>query len=67
VLYTSDGEVRQEYEVTLLARPIGGAPGPNAEASDVCWALGDLDQLDIHATMRRQIDCYLSGAYPHID
>jgi 8-oxo-dGTP pyrophosphatase MutT (NUDIX family) len=67
VAYT-DGEVRQEYEVTLLGRPTGGAPSANAEASDVRWAapaiLGD---LDIHPTMRRQINHYLAGSYPYID
>jgi len=26
----ADGEVRQEYEVTLLGRPVGGGPGANA-------------------------------------
>jgi 8-oxo-dGTP pyrophosphatase MutT (NUDIX family) len=64
----SDGEVRQEYEVTLLARPIGGKPTINDEASDVRWVPpADLDALDIHATMRRQIDHYLTGQYPHAD
>lgn len=67
VAYT-DGEVRQEYEVTLLARPVGGQPTSNDEASDVRWiAPGDLDSLDIHGTMRRQIDDYLNGRTPHVD
>ena len=67
VAYT-DGEVRQEYEVTLLARPIGGAPAVNEEASDVRWvAAADLGGYDIHPTMRRQIDDYLNGATPHVD
>ena len=67
VAYT-DGEVRQEYEVTLLARPIGGAPAVNEEASDVRWvAAADLGGYDIHPTMRRQIDDYLNGAAPHVD
>jgi 8-oxo-dGTP pyrophosphatase MutT (NUDIX family) len=64
----SDGEVRQEYEVTLLGRPVGGKPTINEEASDVRWvAPDDLGALDIHPTMRRQIDHYLTGQYPHID
>jgi 8-oxo-dGTP pyrophosphatase MutT (NUDIX family) len=67
VAYT-DGEVRQEYEVTLLGRPIGGAPTVNEEASDVRWVPpGELNSLDIHPTMRRQIDDYLSNQIPHID
>lgn len=67
VAYT-DGEVRQEYEVTLLARPVGGAPAANDEATDVRWFdPSELPTLDIHPTMRRQIDDYLTGAMPHID
>jgi 8-oxo-dGTP pyrophosphatase MutT (NUDIX family) len=67
VAYT-DGEVRQEYEVTLLGRPTGGAPHPSPEASDVCWAgPAVLDRLEVHPTMRRQIDHYLAGRFPHID
>ncbi len=67
VAYT-DGEVRQEYEVTLLARPVGGAPSANDEASDVGWFTPDeLGALDIHPTMRRQIADYLAGRLPHVD
>ncbi|RKR89170.1 ADP-ribose pyrophosphatase YjhB (NUDIX family) [Micromonospora pisi] len=67
VAYT-DGEVRQEYEVTLLARPIGGVPAANDEASEVGWFPPDeLAALDIHPTMRRQIVDYLDGRLPHVD
>ncbi|MEV4382770.1 NUDIX domain-containing protein [Streptosporangium sp. NPDC049644] len=67
VAYT-DGEVRQEYEVMLIARPAGGRPKANDEASDVRWvAPEDLPSLDIHPTQWRQLNDYLNGAYPHID
>ena len=67
VAYT-DGEIRQEYEVMLIARPVGGRPGANDEASDVRWVdPGDLHSLDIHPTQWRQINDYLEGAYPHVD
>jgi 8-oxo-dGTP pyrophosphatase MutT (NUDIX family) len=67
VEYT-DGEIRQEYEVTLIGRPIGGAPAANDEASDVRWIHpDDLDRFDIHETMRRQIDHYQQGRYPRTD
>ncbi|MFF5206492.1 NUDIX domain-containing protein [Streptosporangium sp. NPDC000396] len=67
VAYT-DGEVRQEYEVMLIARPIGGRPEVNDEASAVQWvAPEDLRALDIHPTQWRQLNDYLNGAYPHID
>lgn len=67
VAYT-DGEIRQEWELTLLGRPVGGTPTVNDEADDVRWVGADeLDGLDMHPTMRRQIDHYLSGSYPHVD
>lgn len=64
----SNGEVRQQYEVMLLARPVSGSPAANDEASAAGWfAPGELDGLDIHPTQRRQLRDYLSGAYPHVD
>lgn len=67
VAYT-DGEVRQEYEVTLLGRPVAGQPAANEEASDVAWIpVNSLDDVDIHPTMRRQIHHYLTGDHPHVD
>ncbi|GGU46064.1 NUDIX hydrolase [Nocardioides albus] len=66
--YLSDGEVRQEYEVTFIGRPVAGEPTVNDEASDVRWvAEAALDQYDIHPTMRRQIDDYLNQRYPVAD
>jgi 8-oxo-dGTP pyrophosphatase MutT (NUDIX family) len=63
-----DGEIRQEYEVILLARPVSGEPRINDEASEVRWvAPADLEMLDIHPTQRRQIACYLEKKYPHVD
>ena len=50
VAYT-DGEIRQEYEVILLGRPVSGIPAANDEASDVAWIKpDDLPALDIHPT-----------------
>jgi 8-oxo-dGTP pyrophosphatase MutT (NUDIX family) len=63
-----DGEIRQEFELILLAKPVGGDPAINDEASDVRWvAPADLGELDIHPTQRRQLDHYLNAAYPHVD
>jgi mutator protein MutT len=68
VEYTSNGEVRQEYEVTLLGEPVSGQPTANDEASDVRWiAPAELAAYDIHPTQRRQIDDYLAGRYPVVD
>ena len=67
VEYT-DGEVRQEFEITLIGRPLAGKPIENDEASEVAWFQpSELDQLDIHPTMRRQLNHYLAKDYPHID
>jgi 8-oxo-dGTP pyrophosphatase MutT (NUDIX family) len=67
VAYT-DGEVRQQYEVTLIGRPVGGRAVATDEASDAQWFEPDrLRTLDIHVTMRRQIDDYLHGRFPHVD
>jgi 8-oxo-dGTP pyrophosphatase MutT (NUDIX family) len=64
----SDGEVRQEYEVILLGRPVSGEPAVNDEASDVAWvAPGDLGVLDIHPTQWRQLRDYLDRSFPHVD
>jgi 8-oxo-dGTP pyrophosphatase MutT (NUDIX family) len=63
-----DGEIRQQYEVMLLARPVEGEPQVNDEASDVRWvAPSDLGELDIHPTQWRQLNDYLHGTYPHVD
>jgi 8-oxo-dGTP pyrophosphatase MutT (NUDIX family) len=68
VLYTSDGETRQEYEVILLGRPVSGEPTSNDEASAAGWFYAsELDGLDIHPTQWRQIRDYLGGTYPHVD
>ncbi|MEV6154057.1 NUDIX domain-containing protein [Nonomuraea sp. NPDC052129] len=67
VAYT-DGEVRQEYEVMLIARPVGGRPEANDEASDVRWVEpGELRMLDIHPTQWRQLNDYLEQRHSHVD
>jgi hypothetical protein len=37
VLYTSNGEARQEFSIVLTARPLSGQPTPSSESSDVPW------------------------------
>jgi 8-oxo-dGTP pyrophosphatase MutT (NUDIX family) len=67
VAYT-DGEIRQQYEVTLIGRPVGGSTEANEEASDVRWFdPAALDDVDIHLTMRKQISDYLQQRFPHAD
>jgi 8-oxo-dGTP pyrophosphatase MutT (NUDIX family) len=67
VAYT-DGEIRQEWELILLGRPVSGSPAVNDEASDVRWvAVADLENLDIHPTQWRQLRDWLNGSGPHVD
>lgn len=67
VAYT-DGEIRQEWELILLGRPVSGSPAVNDEASDVRWvAVADLESLDIHPTQWRQLRDWLDGSGPHVD
>ena len=66
VAYT-DGEIRQQYENTYIGRPLSGTPTANDEADGVRWVQpGDLDELDIHLSMRQQIRDYLNGTYPYL-
>jgi len=63
-----DGEIRQEYEVTFLARPLRGEPAINDEASDVGWfAAEEIAELDVHPSMQRQINAYASDKLPYLD
>jgi 8-oxo-dGTP pyrophosphatase MutT (NUDIX family) len=67
VAYT-DGEIRQEWELILLGRPVSGSPAVNDEASDVRWVTpADLEGLDIHPTQWRQLRDWLNGSGTHVD
>jgi len=62
------GEVRQEFEITLIGRPIAGEPTVNDEADAVRWFTRDqLAGLNIHPGMRRQLADYLKGVRAHVD
>ena len=63
-----DGEIRQEYEVIMLARPIAGVLTVNDEASEVRWVPPNiLVELDINPTQWRQLRDYFDQTYPHVD
>jgi ADP-ribose pyrophosphatase YjhB (NUDIX family) len=37
ILYTSNGEARQEFSIVLTGRPVGGDLTPSSESSEVRW------------------------------
>lgn len=62
VMAYDDGEVRQQFSLCFMARPIGGTPTPSSESREVLWVDPNrLDELDIHPSMRLRIDHALSG------
>ncbi|MFD4863698.1 NUDIX hydrolase [Streptomyces sp. NPDC058412] len=56
VMAYDDGEVRQQFSICFHARPIGGALRTSSESKEVRWvAPADLDELDIHPSMKLRI------------
>ena len=68
ILYTSNGEVRQEFSVVFTARPIGGEPTPSDESRQVHWVAPDaISSLTMDRSMRMRIEHYLAGnEKPHL-
>jgi ADP-ribose pyrophosphatase YjhB (NUDIX family) len=62
ILYTSDGEARQEFSIVLTARAIGGTPTPSSESTEVHWidAAQVTDRL-MDRSMRLRIERFLSS------
>ncbi len=60
ILYTSNGEVRQEFSILLTATATGGQPAPSSESSDARWVpAGELGQYVMDRSMRMRVDHYL--------
>jgi 8-oxo-dGTP pyrophosphatase MutT (NUDIX family) len=68
ILYTSDGEVRQEFSVVFTARPVGGIPTPSSESREVHWVAPEaVSGLTMDRSMRMRVERYLSGEKePHL-
>ncbi|MEU7899990.1 NUDIX domain-containing protein [Nonomuraea sp. NPDC049152] len=63
ILYTSNGEARQEFSLVLTARAVGGEPTPSDESREVRWVpRGEVAALKMDRSMRMRIERYLSGA-----
>ncbi|MEU9498740.1 NUDIX domain-containing protein [Streptomyces sp. NPDC048196] len=56
VMAYDDGEVRQQFSICFHARPVGGTLRTSSESKEVRWVPPtDLDELDIHPSMRLRI------------
>src|ERR1700735_509982 len=61
VLYTSNGEARQEFSIVLTARAVSGQPTPSSESSEVRWVPeAELRGYTMDRSMRIRINNFLS-------
>lgn len=60
-----DGEVRQEFSVCFLARPLAGRLAVSAESTDVGWfELREIDDLPMVPSIRKRVNDWRSGDMP---
>ncbi len=60
VVEYADGEVRQQFSVCLVGRPVSGALSPSDEITEVGYFDPDqIAHLDVHPSIRLRIDHYL--------
>src|SRR5262249_28631780 len=60
ILYTTDGEVRQEFSIVFTAWPVGGELRPSSESSEPQWVSpAAIPSLQMHPSMRQRIQHYL--------
>jgi 8-oxo-dGTP pyrophosphatase MutT (NUDIX family) len=56
VVAYDDGEVRQEFSLCFIARPVGGSLRPSSESQQARWVSpAAIAGLDIHPPMRLRI------------
>ncbi len=60
IRYTSNNEVRQEFSIVFVARPIGGELRPSSESSEPQWvSAATAATLQMHPSMRQRLQRYL--------
>ena len=60
ILYTSNGEARQEFSILLTARKTGGRPAPSSESTKVEWVEpAHAADLTMDRSMRVRVGHYL--------
>ncbi|WP_405089079.1 NUDIX hydrolase [Microbispora sp. NBC_01389] len=68
ILYTSNGEARQEFSIVLTTRAVAGKPTPSSESQEVRWVPRDqVEALPMDRLMALRIRHHLTGRdTPHI-
>jgi 8-oxo-dGTP pyrophosphatase MutT (NUDIX family) len=67
IVYTSNGEARQEFSVVFTARPLSGVPTPGDESREIRWiAQSELATLSMDRAMRMRIAHYLAADGIHL-
>jgi ADP-ribose pyrophosphatase YjhB (NUDIX family) len=65
ILYTSNGEVRQEFSIVLTGRALSGQPTPSSESSDVRWVpTAEVLGYTMERSMRIRISDFLARKAP---
>jgi ADP-ribose pyrophosphatase YjhB (NUDIX family) len=60
ILYTSNGEARQEFSILLTGRPTGGTPTPSDESTEVRWVKpSEVTCYTMDRSMRMRMRHYL--------
>ncbi|WP_316527205.1 hypothetical protein [Kitasatospora brasiliensis] len=60
-----DGEVRQEFSIRLLGRPLGGELRVSDESHEVAWfTSAETDELPVVPSIRKRLAGRCSGAIP---
>ena len=60
ILYTSNGEARQEFSIVLRARAVGGQTTPSDESTEVRWVPpSEAETYDMDRSMRLRIRHYI--------
>ena len=60
-----DGEVRQEFNICLACKIVGGELAVSSESTDVRFvALNEVTELTMHESIRKRINDCLGGAEP---
>ena len=60
LLYTNNGDVRQEFSIVLTARLLSGQPTPSSESREVRWGpVSEVRDYTMDRSMRLRINDYL--------